>query len=245
MGWKAGGIAEVGWALMVNHGGGYQYRLCRKGQRMSEACFQAGALEFADNRTTIRYPDGSASEFTIPAVDVNEGVLPKGSTWRRDPIPACACDSGGDCHVASSARGVTYKWLSAFNVPYTNKTDGPPGCQHGTMFQPPWPQGYGYMSERVDAGGATSPKFNYEMVDTLKVPAETGEYLLSWRWDTEQKSQVWSGCADIVIEEMSEIEERTEPDISSNGEPEPDVEIDQQCYALGVDGCMRDSRCSV
>ena len=33
--------------------------------------------------TTIRYPDGSAPDFTIPAVDVTEGVLPKGSTWVR------------------------------------------------------------------------------------------------------------------------------------------------------------------
>ena len=69
------------------------------------------------------------------------------------------------------------------------------------MFEPPWPQGYGYESERLDAGeGALkSPKFNYEMVDRLKVPKETGEYVLSWRWDTEQKQQVWSACADIVI----------------------------------------------
>ena len=65
---------------------------------------------------------------------------------------------------------------------------------------------YGYESERPDAPGPDgtpglkSPAFNYEMVDQLKVPAEKGEYLLSWRWDTEQKGQVWSGCSDIVIE---------------------------------------------
>ena len=74
------------------------------------------------------------------------------------------------------------------------------------MFPPPWPEGYGYESERPDAAGADgsaglkSPKFNYELVDQLKVPQEKGEYVLSWRWDTEQKGQVWSGCADIVIE---------------------------------------------
>ena len=38
------------------------------------------------------------SDFTIPAVDVGgDAVVPKGSTWRRDPIPACACDSGLNC----------------------------------------------------------------------------------------------------------------------------------------------------
>ena len=188
-------------------GGGYQYRLCKKGQPMTETCFQKGALEFATQTTTIRYTDGSAPELTIPAVDVKEGVVPAGSTWRRDPIPACACDSGCSCRFnGGTGRGESYPWLAAFNLPYSNRTDGPPGCKHGTMFEPPWPQGYGYESERPDARnpdgspGLKSPKFNYEMVDQLKVPREKGEYVLSWRWDTEQKGQVWSGCADIVID---------------------------------------------
>ena len=29
--WVAGGVAEVGWGIIANHGGGYQYRLCRWG----------------------------------------------------------------------------------------------------------------------------------------------------------------------------------------------------------------------
>ena len=77
-------------------------------------------------------------------------------------------------------------WLFAFNVPYSNSTDGPPGCAHGTMFKPPWPQGYGYESERPDGvytpgnpnNRLKSPKFNYEMVDKVKVPEEKGEYLV-------------------------------------------------------------------
>ena len=67
------------------------------------------------------------------------------------------------------------------------------------MFEPPWPTGYGYIAERADEGGGRSPKFDYEMVDRVRVPEETGEYMLSWRWDTEQKSQVWSSCADIEV----------------------------------------------
>ena len=133
-------------------------RLCKKGRAMTEACFQAGALAFADNVTTIRYGDGTTrralsrgatprdpagcalaaaaahtspilaserSDFTIPAVDVDgDAVVPKGSTWRRDPIPACACDSGLDCRHASTGRGQSLKWLEAFFVPYSNRTDG-------------------------------------------------------------------------------------------------------------------------
>ena len=58
----------------------------------------------------------------------------------------------------------------------------------------------GAGAKAVDQAGGTSPKFDYEIVDRVRVPQEPGEYLLSWRWDTEQKSQVWSACGDIVIE---------------------------------------------
>ena len=79
-------------------------------------------------------------------------------------------------------------------APYSNRTDGPPGCRHGTMFEPPWPKGYGYESERADAtssspsGGLKSPLFNYEMVDQVHVPRETGAYVLSFRWDTVSRA---------------------------------------------------------
>ena len=56
------------------------------------------------------------------------------------------------------------------------------------------------MPGGASTGGPKSPPFDYEMVDALRVPEERGEFLLSWRWDTEQKSQVWSACADVVVE---------------------------------------------
>lgn len=38
-------------------------------------------------------------------------------------------------------------------------------------------------------------------MDLVKVPEDLpeGEYLLSWRWDCEQSSQIWQSCADILI----------------------------------------------
>ena len=41
----------------------------------------------------------------------------------------------------------------------------------------------------------------YAIEDTLVVPSQVpaGEYVLGWRWDAEQTSQVWSSCADITI----------------------------------------------
>ena len=28
---------------------------------------------------------------------------------------------------------------------------------------------------------------------------QAGEYLLSWRWDCEESTQVWQNCADVVL----------------------------------------------
>ena len=71
-----------------NHGGGYQYRLCPKSEEPTEACFQRHPLEFVGKTTTIRKSSGNkvAPDFEIPAMDVNVGTSPKGSSWRRNPI---------------------------------------------------------------------------------------------------------------------------------------------------------------
>ena len=39
------------------------------------------------------------------------------------------------------------------------------------------------------------------IVDRVVVPAAlpAGEYLLSWRWDSEQTEQIWQNCADVTI----------------------------------------------
>jgi hypothetical protein len=57
---------------------------------MTEDCFQKGALAFATATTTIRHTDGSAPEFTIPAMDVTEGVVPAGAPpWIAPHVWSC------------------------------------------------------------------------------------------------------------------------------------------------------------
>merc|ERR1712232_900476 len=42
--------------------------------------------------------------------------------------------------------------------------------------------------------------FDFGIVDKVKVPdVPPGEYILSFRWDSEQLPQVWSNCADVKI----------------------------------------------
>ena len=77
--------------------GGYTYSLCPANEELTEECFDRTPLQFADNTTTLRYMfllDASGTlgpnqtEFTIPAKRVTEGVLPEGSMWSKNPVPA-------------------------------------------------------------------------------------------------------------------------------------------------------------
>jgi hypothetical protein len=110
--WMSGGTAEVSFTMVVNHGGGYQYRLCPKdAPDMDEACFEAGALDFATSSSEIRFADSNRKSVTIQAVDVGANgdstvVNPPNKAWRRIPVPACACDSGGPC-IAKDLYGKT------------------------------------------------------------------------------------------------------------------------------------------
>lgn len=141
----------VGWALIANHGGGYQYRLCPKGEEQTEACFQKMPLEFVGDEQYIQYCDIStdlalslmplrnvtpaelpvqkafptacdrANRTAIPAMRVNTGTIPQGSTWTRNPIPACGNPLGGafnfGCHVSSTAGKYKPTKASAFHHP--------------------------------------------------------------------------------------------------------------------------------
>lgn len=39
------------------------------------------------------------------------------------------------------------------------------------------------------------------IVDAVQIPAdlEPGDYMLSWRWDSDQTNQIWQNCADVLI----------------------------------------------
>ena len=39
----------------------------------------------------------------------------------------------------------------------------------------------------------------WAIVDKVQLPNITGDYVLRWRWDTEQNPQIWSHCADVRI----------------------------------------------
>ena len=68
----------------ARHGGGYQFRLCPAGAPLTEACFAATPLEFANvDAHMVRFND-SSRDVSIPALLVTDGPA-KG--WMRQPVP--------------------------------------------------------------------------------------------------------------------------------------------------------------
>lgn len=187
--WAAGTIQDVAFSIRANHGGGYAYRLCRKtgsSKDLTEECFQQDHLDFVGDTSWIQYGDNATNRTAIAATRTSIGTFPKGSQWTKNPIPACEGTSGGV---------------------------GTPDCP-APQFDPPLPGLFGYggaacFKGSAGAGGDCTKaqdeywnaKFNFNVIDKVQIPAglKQGEYVLSFRWDSEQTPQVWAQCADITM----------------------------------------------
>lgn len=189
--WVAGSAVEVSWGIRYNHGGGYQYRFCPIHEDLTEECFTRTPLEFVRDKQVLQWKNGT--RLSINGTFVDKGTWPVGSTWAMNPIP---------------------------RIDFDSKSSGQPsgfsGCDyvHGVVkgsacrqFSPPCPWDDGWYSQpgrthSVDVEGACSGDWTGGViVDQVLIPAdlEPGEYVLGWRWDCEESSQVWSSCADVTI----------------------------------------------
>lgn len=239
--WKVGGEVDVSWAIVANHGGGYQYRLCPKTSAQTEECFQRTPLEFVGDKQYIQYcmnSDGHVPENTtpqelppqkafskpcdrtnrtaIPAQRISTGTIPAGSTWTRNPIPACDNFLGGafnvGCHVSSTPGKYKPPQASKYQFPPVGPDQARPGLLLG---------GFGVgscfgcnqkinpmdcnMLGKVWKNNCTVDEtreqlFQWSVVDKVRVPkVPPGEYVVSFRWDCEQTPQIWATCSDITI----------------------------------------------
>jgi len=204
--WAPGSVQDVSWNIVANHGGGYAYRLCPMGN-VSEDCFQQHHLEFVGNQSWIQYSDDKSNRTAIPAVRVSQGTTPKGSTWTRNPIPACSGGPGGAMSLPGCATpqfkppmDVDGPWTSPGHPQYTKGTPGIFGFGPGRCYQTAFnisTRGFCRDQELK----YWQAKFNFNIIDQVQVPSDlpAGDYLLSWRWDAEQTPQVWTNCADVSI----------------------------------------------
>lgn len=228
--WKAGSVTEISWGLIANHGGGYQYRLCPKQASPSEECFQQTPIEFYGKESFIQWvpppKEGLYSAYAdpkdlpnfqapdpknrtaIPLVTVNEGTIPKGSTWARNPIPHCKALAGGafgqtnldgTCdeyqfppaiedrmrpgHQLAGFGASSCYGLEPAAVP--DACEGMPDITH--PFRADWAKMWHHMLQ-------------FNIVDKVVVPdVPPGEYIMSARWDNEQTAQIWTSCSDVTI----------------------------------------------
>ena len=109
--------------------------------------------------------------------------------WRVNPIPACNCDMGRGCHLKTSNNK---------SKAYTNAT-ATLGCPTGLQFGEKAPFPYGDAQQIWDREDPERGIDDWVIVDQVRAPASAGEYVLRWRWDTEQNPQIWTNCADITV----------------------------------------------
>jgi len=197
--WKRGSVQEVAWSIAANHGGGYVWRICKNdGVKVTEECFQKNILKFASKYSYLVYSNGTKSE-KFKMTTVSEGTYPEGSEWARGPVPACyLCDAYTKCGTPLTPvpGKVKSDWDQQVNCyamcdgAGASKADG--YCPDGT---PQFPESIHHIS------GFGKHVWDWGIADEVQIPTdiEAGEYLLSWRWDCEESTQVWQNCADITI----------------------------------------------
>jgi len=192
--WKRGSVQDVLWNIKANHGGGYAYRLCKVPPAgvigVTEACFQRGHLEFDGDSSWAQWGPDFKNRTEFQALRTSEGTWPKGSQWTKNPVAPCRNVDGGA--------------LSETNDECKNNK--------GFMFDPPAPGLHGF-GEYAPGYAST---FGFNIVDKVKVPSDIplGNYVLSFRWDCEQTTQVWTTCSDIKIsdDDVAEQGARVEPE---------------------------------
>jgi len=198
--WPAGSIQEAAWRFSANHGGGYAYRLCPKSEfsaKSTEACFQKHHLQFVGNQSWIQFGQDTKNRSAITAVRTSEGTNPSGSQWTKNPIPPCGGLTGGDLHTHGCNT-------AQFQPPLADIIKGNKYAPVDGLY------GFGAMGHCIPgpAGFCSldeikfwAERMDFAIVDKFQIPKDlpAGEYLLSWRWDSEQTPQVWTHCADITI----------------------------------------------
>ena len=167
--WSAGSLVEVSWTMRTNHGGGYQWRIASAKGPLTEEAFQKTVLE-PEGMSSLRWGGKRGKQLFFNATRISYGTVPANSTWTMNPLPRADATKYPDA-------------MDAF----------PAVC-----YDPNAP------ADGSGADGLCSGWYgpdNLEVVDSVRVPRslEAGDYVVQWRWDCEESSQIWMNCADVTV----------------------------------------------
>ena len=173
--WKAGEAVEVAWTVKAFHGGGYGYRLAPANGPLNEETFGKNHLDFV-GQSSFRWGGTGGEQLFFNGTYATEGTTPKGSMWAKVPVP------GGPWGYVM--HGASFK----------------PFCKESEACTSAVDKKAGFMVCRC-AGEGVGDIPTLEIVDQVRIPKDlpAGEWVISWRWDCEESTQVWNSCADVTI----------------------------------------------
>ena len=139
-------------------------------------------------------------------------VVPKGSTWARNPVPRIHTDNIGMAFIGKcwNQNGPPGQVCKQEGAPWCNEKED---CSNFPTQCPEIDQGwYGgnathmptkyYPPDDNRHEGWCSGDWTLGMIsDKVVIPDDIkpGKYVMSWRWDCEETAQVWQSCADVNI----------------------------------------------
>merc|ERR1712151_1365681 len=152
----------------------------------------------------------------IPAKRISSGTFPAGSTWTRNPIPARKAPAGGAFNWGCLVSAIPGKYppvpASDFQFPPPGEDLSRPGLLLGGFgigacggcnqkLNPKDCNIFGKLYKNNCTIDETAAQiFQWSVVDKVRVPKVVpGDYVLSFRWDSEQTPQVWASCSDVTI----------------------------------------------
>lgn len=198
--YRIGGLMDVAFALSANHGGGYHYRLCKKDTEkegespVSERCFQQTPLKFAETSSYLINAAGKIFK-QFPLTKTSVGTWPVGSEWARVPIPGCrmCADARQECGAPLPPKAANESG-GKYNDAWNQQVNCYARCSGSTASKPDGrcPLGTEFYEALAGKSGFSKEVPKWSVLDRVRIPAglAEGDYLLSWRWDCEESTQV-------------------------------------------------------
>ena len=169
-----------------NHGGGYQYRIC-KADELSEAYFQAPLSSSESARRSSSQRNAAPHQG-----HVHRPGHAAGGAWSMLPIPP------------TWLPALPWRRLQWEHGLVDGQNDRAQARQMAIAHAATTahaPRSSPRASRTSDATATAARPLSPAVLDVVRIPKDlpAGDYVLGWRYDCEATAQVWSNCADVKL----------------------------------------------